>query len=629
MPPEDRLYRPFGGVAPTKTQTPALNIPSPDVRFSQSIGQALSDVGERVFRTLGNSQIQVGAALAHMGDTFEHVGDDLFRRASAIKAVENETAAIEADTKFRIEADKRTDAFRDQTKASGAVGSLEAHMKGLEDVRQQIRATLTNDQSRAHFDNGSLRALGHQMARAGDHAATQGKAAMRASAEAQLKLDLVEIEKDPNRPDAEDMKNRAIETYRNKIRDVDGDVGPTALYKELEINSKYNMAIVKGIARDNPIEADRMLKKFQAEGKVLPEHTLQVENTIKSNQTTIGERMIPGKVTQDMRTNVTPEQIRKEKGIGERVDEARRLAAEDPIMGKDPRFLEGIERATRIKYQAELDYRKDLARRNEWTVQAVIMGAKSPDGKTRPKDFSEFLAMGGDEGKAAFDALPLDKQELYRKKIMSKDYLDSEKVMEEYMYHVGRARDQDESAQREVLDTNYFEKAWPMKYIADMFKRQQEILKGEHRDLHLHHAETVADPALRRAKITKEDNPDAYYKYKGFLEDFIQRYQGITKTYPKDDVIISMTERYTQKEYGGPISEFFGRGHYGFDMPADFVETWKEKHPGQTEADARRGWAETKVIEFYKSFFSKDKIPATLPKEPAAAKWMREHGAID
>lgn len=614
MPPAD-VYKPFSTVSPTQAKTPFVGVQSPDVRFSQSIGQALSDLGERVYRTLGNSQIQVGAALAHMGDTFEHVGDDLFRRASAIKAVENETAAIEAETKFRIDADQRTDAFRDQTKASGAVGSLEAHMKGLEDSRQQIRATLPNDQARHFYDNHSLRALGTQMARAGDHAATQGKAAALAAANAKLQLDLVEIEKNPNNPDFDQMVDAARQTYRDKIAVLQGDVGDVAKLKELKIASDYYESKVKGIARTNPIAAKDMMDKLIAEGKLIPKDREQIERTIQTKQTTIASSNISHKVNEDMDQHKTPAEWQSEKSEGERVADARKLAEADPILGKNVEFVDFVGKAAAAEYRAKMHQRADIVKKAEMGVQGVILGRKSPDGKTRPRTFAEARAMGGDEFDANFAMMDYKQQNKYRDIIQSGDHLETEENFRDYQAWRGKSTG-DENDIQDVMKENFFEKAWPMKFIDDMYKRQTNILKGEGKSIHLKHAETVTDPKL--PPNFKQDDPDGYNRWKGFLEDFIMGYQAKVGHPPEDKVLVEAAKNFMVKESRG----WFRRGRFMFEPPAAAIEEGKAR--GLSEQEVREEYAKGLVPGLYKKLYERD-----LPKEPGgpARKFMRQYGS--
>src|SRR5262245_37212263 len=47
--------------------------------------------------------VTVNQAISHLGRTIEGAGDEMFRRAEALKALDNETAAKEADARYMIE----------------------------------------------------------------------------------------------------------------------------------------------------------------------------------------------------------------------------------------------------------------------------------------------------------------------------------------------------------------------------------------------------------------------------------------------------------------------------------------------------------------------------------------------
>lgn len=336
-------YRPFPTVQPTERKIPGVSVSFPQVNFTRSIGTALSDLG-RSREVLGNATIGVGAALGSLGKSIEGAGDEIWNRAVAIKQVEQQTAATEADTKFMMESAQRDADFQNQT-GNAAAGGLQAHMQGLENLRQQIRAGLPSDYARHSYDQMSLRTLGRTVFWAAHHAAAQGKAAALGAATANFKMGLSDLENHAENMSDEEFtqrKQEAFDNYDKVIAPLEGiGKGPQAELRRMEINTQLEGARIMGIGKHDPDRALAELKALKDKNEILSPAAEKIENTLNEKRIDVASRYEADKVTSWM-YDKTRDPNEPPKPITKMVQEAQRSLPED--LRDLPEARERVER---------------------------------------------------------------------------------------------------------------------------------------------------------------------------------------------------------------------------------------------------------------------------------------------
>jgi hypothetical protein len=613
------LYDPFSKVAATEKPTPYMSIPRPDVTFTDSIGKALGALGEGV-KTLGGSQVQVGSALAHFGGSLEGAGDEIFKRASAIKAVENDTAATEASVKFHIEGHKMTEAY-EATKGNATTGSLDAHMKTLEDQRQKIRTSLNNDQARNMFDQSSLKTLGGLVAKAGHHAVNAGKTAARNAADAEEKIQLNNIVLSANEPgfDFDKEVQTAKTRYREKIAAIDGDFGPVKQLKEMELMSRLYSSWATGVGKVNPEKGYEILEKAKAEKQILEPAYEQVKHTLETRDKDISSRMSAAKAVEGLKVNKTEEERAKEPNKEQIIDKALEELRKSERLMKDPSTRLEAEQLTAKRAEFEYDsimrQRKNAMDQARRDVTAVGMGIGSPTGK-RPRTMEEFEAMAGEKGMASLSQLPLKEQQAFRNKIMSGDFFDTPDIKLKHEIWQLMAEDHtDPESQKRVLEHNFFKEEWPLNRIVDMFKRQQKLLQGEYKNPTLEEAMKVAKTNLPQSL---HDNPDRMQELRSAMLQSIFKYQEIFHTPPDPKMYEKWKDDWIKQESGKHFIPWLKS--YRFQPDNAWISKAKEANPNWTHEDIQREYQAEKADEMLRRLYP-NKIPGELP----AVKYMREH----
>ena len=617
------FYDPVVKVGADAKPTPYMHIDRPQVSFSDAIGRALGELGNGV-KTLGGAQVQVGSALAHWGGSLEGAGDEIFKRASAIKAVENDTAATEASVKFQIEGNKMTEAY-ETTKGNATTGSLDAHMKTLEDTRQKIKGSLNNDQARHMFDQSSMKTLGGLVAKAGHTAANAGKAASRAAADAEEKMQLNNITLHANDPgfDFEAEAQTAMTRYREKIAAIDGDFGPVRQLKEQELWSKLYSSWATGTGKIKPEEGYRILEEAKEKGRILAPDYEKVKTSLRGNDIDTASRNIAGKVNETFNKPKTEQERLEEPTKEQVVANALEEAKKHPRLNEDAATRELFEEYTWKRAAAKYDQIMLLRKQNEQMaerkIQAVIGGTKSPTNE-RPKDWDEFLAQGGKEIEAELAKLPFKRQMYWKDKVTSQDHLDSPEIQMEYARQKAKASDvRNPDAIREVLETNYFDKKWPMQYIVGMYNEQEKILRGEHKNIPLDHAMTIAN-GLGLPSNVKED-PNLMYGLRASMEANLLRHQQIFKTLPTDEKIREFTKEWLREESS---VGWFNTKTYQFRPDNKWLKQSKEKNPGWTDTEREAEYRLQKSSEILKKIYK----GAPPVGEGPALQWFREHGGF-
>src|SRR5215471_5822546 len=149
MPVEKSIpYIPFGTEKPRMTATPSIHETLPEVHLNNPVGQALSIVGHgmgtlgEATKTLGHAYGAVGESYGKLGRGLEGAGDELFKRAVALKELEIDkdvdTAAI---ANYKAQG-QNTEEFMKLQGDAATTETYKAHMQQGEKLRQGIEDSL-------------------------------------------------------------------------------------------------------------------------------------------------------------------------------------------------------------------------------------------------------------------------------------------------------------------------------------------------------------------------------------------------------------------------------------------------------------------------------------------------------
>ena len=123
-------YSPVPDVTSTYAPTPEIHLNTPDAAFGGA----------------------VGAALSHLGQVTDKASDEIFARAQAMQALNNETQAREKMIDFTTQSDKLTADFKTKLNQDAGPAAYDQYQKDILTLRDQARKGLTNPDSQKMFD---------------------------------------------------------------------------------------------------------------------------------------------------------------------------------------------------------------------------------------------------------------------------------------------------------------------------------------------------------------------------------------------------------------------------------------------------------------------------------------------
>ena len=123
-------YSPVPDVTSTYAPTPEIHLNTPDAAFGGA----------------------VGAALSHLGQVTNEASGEIFQRAQAMQALNNETQAREKMIDFTTQSDKLTADFKTKLNQDAGPAAYDQYQKDVLTLRDQARKGLTNPDSQKMFD---------------------------------------------------------------------------------------------------------------------------------------------------------------------------------------------------------------------------------------------------------------------------------------------------------------------------------------------------------------------------------------------------------------------------------------------------------------------------------------------
>jgi hypothetical protein len=265
----------------------------------------------------------VGAALRQLGTTTDQVGNELFGRAMALQDLRNETDAREAQSKYAEQA-SLLHAQYGALEGKAAADGLPAYIKAQNDLRNQIRGTLTTAYAQRFYDRDTLPFMQRNVFSAAGHAADQNKRFVVGTAEANLDLD-ARTYADPT-SDAEFQQK--IDNIKRDVPTISGALGEGEAQEADRVFKRISNAWVGrigNIAHENPQAALTMLDQHKTE--MSQEDYERVLSVARAQNRAVGGVNLANDVYSPDKSATQME--------NEIVEKSRALSHGDPLFGKD------------------------------------------------------------------------------------------------------------------------------------------------------------------------------------------------------------------------------------------------------------------------------------------------------
>lgn len=230
--------------------------------------------------------VGAGRALAGFGQQVEGAGDKLWNRAVALKQLDNETEAKEADIQYSKEAGL-IHANYNALQGKDRVDAFPKYQQDLEDTYRKIRGNISNQSAQRMFDGTAVSVLNRSIFNGAGAAAAAHKEWVVGTAVDQMNIDAKSVEDDPSAATFEQKLSQTRKNAADVAAAKGFDIGgPQHKWLEQQAVSRLVKQRIVGAAYKDPVDADDMLSKYKT--MMTPDDLQAVENTVRNQSRAVG-----------------------------------------------------------------------------------------------------------------------------------------------------------------------------------------------------------------------------------------------------------------------------------------------------------------------------------------------------
>jgi hypothetical protein len=258
-------YSPVPDVAAQDIPTPLVRVNPPPAAFGTNIADAIK----------------------HLGSTESEVGNELFSRAVAMQQVRNETEATEAAANYVKQSDKLFTDFEGQKRGLNAVQGEEAHRQAQDELRKQVRSTVSNPQAQKMFDSKTFGDFNRALFNGARHAAAENRSAINTSYQSEIDA-AADTAVNAKTPEEFKQKLNQIDSTTKDFganSGLDADATAQLAFKN---KSKATANYIEGLARRDPVAARKMLDEEIEAGRLHGSDRDKIEARVHSQLMTTG-----------------------------------------------------------------------------------------------------------------------------------------------------------------------------------------------------------------------------------------------------------------------------------------------------------------------------------------------------
>lgn len=535
------------------------------------------------------------AALASLGRVVESAGSELFTRAVALKQVDNEAEAKEADTQYMIQTGQ-LHAEYNSLQGDAAVKAYPKYQEDLEKTRSAIGETLSNPAVKKLYDSSTKSTMGRNIFNGAGHAASQQKQYVAGASTSRVDALMDQTIQQPDE-----------RTFMSSLRSVQAEIrgtqaaiagwSPEKTEEEVSrATSKLVTNRVQGMARTDPWGAKDFLEKNR--GHLIAADVNKADNFVLIATHGAGAKLISEEVNEDLKSDPTGA---AGKSLQDRIDEAtakaKKLAPDDPIMADyaRQRVISDFNQSRTVK--------KDFDLTNKNTLSTALMGGYNPKGAL-PTTVEELTAHP--EARAAWEQTDAKDQRTYLKALTQNargDQSWTNDSLKRNLQLKGLAQEDPKA----FLELNVMDENLPNSAKIALVNQQIALKKKAESDPRVSHALQVLRPMTQAAGLDSTKDKDQFYQFVGSLQDAMDTYQKENKKPPTADDINTIGARLLQQQSG---TGYFGTNIgaeklYQVTVPQkvrDQIErlpVWQQRGAPPTDADIQRIYVREQYQRLY------------------------------
>jgi len=522
-------YTPYSTVKPVgpREVMEGVQINFPEVRISDAVGRAMGSVGEHGFGALAGAQGAVAHAFDNLGSQLEKTGNQLWERAQGLQELQNQNALSKAELEFDKYVATKKAQFENNKGEAATEDTYKAYVKDLEDQAKKLGQKLP-PRTLEQYNKSTRNQIGHAGIAAAGHVASEIRKVTIETSEARVNQFKDELSKnrDLNR-NQEIIEKIEKEIYSTQAptRGWSADVAKEAVRKH--VGEGY-VAQLLDLARTDPWQALKILEHPDNKGLWDDKQYLAAKTRILAER----DHIVSRNIANDVQTT------NPDGDVEEKVKEGKERAAKE--YPDSPDLPDKTGAAIKERHQTHKTAVHEQRIENNEKVWHVLDGKMAGVDGRKPKNRDQLFAMGGEEARAAYWALPLrdrDKIEEQMRKIalgIEPPSAESE-AAKDLMWGMR----EDDPARFRDIDLNHVDGLrLPDK---DKLKKEQQKIKREGINLE-------ADPRIGRAlndaknagiidkKLT--DNKTAFTRFKGAFREAViaaQQQKGFEKPLTEEE----------------------------------------------------------------------------------------------
>ena len=534
------------------------------------------------------------AALSSLGRTIESAGSELFTRAVALKQIDNEAEAKDADTKFMIEAG-RLHAEYNALQGDAAVKAYPKYQEDLAAVRVKIGDGLSNPAVKKLYDSASKSTLGRTIFNGAGHAATENKKYVAGASVARVDTLMDQTIQSPD-----------DRTFMSSLASVEAEIrgtqaalagwSPEKTEEEVaRAKSRLITNRVQGLSRTDPFAAKEFLEK--ARGSLVAADVNKADNFVQTAINGVGAKLISSEVNDDLKSDPTGGGKSLQQRIDEGVEKAKKKAPDDPL------FQDYVRQRIISDFNLSKSVKKDFDLENKNKLSVALMGGYNPQGKL-PTTVEELTAHP--EARAAWEQTDPKDQRTYLKALTQNARGDQSWTNESLRRNL-QLKGLAQADPKAFLELNVLDENLPNSAKIALVNQQMKLKSKAESDPRVTHALQVLRPMTQAAGLDSTKDKDQFYQFVGSLQDAMDQFQKDNSKPPNADEINTMGARLLQQQSG---TGWFGtnigaESLYRVTVPDSVKDRiqrlpiWQQRGAPPTEADIQRIYVREQYQRLY------------------------------
>lgn len=282
---------------------------NPVVQPSQMIATPNASVNTPV-EAFGGATAQ---ALQHLGAVGQEVGNEIYARAKALKDLENDQEATNADTDYMLrsaEMHAEYGSLQGEAKAK----AFPDYIKNLQTLREEIGGSISNPMAKRMYDKPSRSFMAREIFNGAGQAASAQKSAAMGSAQARVDAFRKTI---TNPSDDVGFESRLQGTLGeiDKQGELAGWGQEELANRKGEAASKLWAERIDVLSRTAPFQAQKMLEQAQGSGRLRSDDFKAADAKVRQSLHTTGARNISEAVNAGWAPYMTQTDVDRTKGV--------------------------------------------------------------------------------------------------------------------------------------------------------------------------------------------------------------------------------------------------------------------------------------------------------------------------